>query len=114
MSITIKRIYEPCDKADGYRILVDRLWPRGIKKENAKIDTWLKEIGPSTDLRKWFDHQPDRWLPFVKKYHAELEKTDALETLRDLIRKHKKITLLYGSKEELYNQATALKEFLER
>ena len=111
--IKIKRAYEPFEKPDGYRILVDRLWPRGIKKENAHIDVWIKEVAPSTDLRKWFDHDPDKWEDFKKKYKAELaDKQDILKEIRSLEREHKKILLLYSSKEERLNNAIVLKEVL--
>jgi len=76
--ILIKRIYAPFEKSDGLRILVDRLWPRGIKKENAKIDAWLKEVAPSASLRKWFNHDPENWNEFVKRYKAELKQSQAL------------------------------------
>jgi uncharacterized protein YeaO (DUF488 family) len=113
MSIAIKRIYEPYATTDGYRILVDRLWPRGIKKQNAPIDLWLKDIAPSAALRKWFNHEPEKWQAFVKKYHAELKDSNAVLTeLRAIFRKHKKITLLYSAKDELHNQAIALQQFL--
>src|SRR5579872_1792207 len=112
MAIRIKRIYEPAAKADGYRILVDRLWPRGIKKEEAHVDRWLKEVAPSTELRNWFQHDPDKWKQFCTKYKAELKDSAALKDLHDLVREHKEVTLLYGAKDEEHNQALALKEFI--
>ena len=112
MTIKIKRIYEPSEKSDGYRLLVDRLWPRGIKKETAQIDQWLKEISPSTELRKWFNHEPEKWQEFARRYHAELEKSAVLEVLIALIVKHATITLLYAAKDEDHNQAVALKQFI--
>ncbi|GAA4315105.1 DUF488 domain-containing protein [Compostibacter hankyongensis] len=114
MSVTIKRIYEPASTADGYRILVDRLWPRGLKKEAAHIDEWLKEVAPSADLRKWFNHEPEKWPQFVKKYRTELGGSDAFETLLTRIKAHKRVTLLYGAKDERHNQAAALKEFIKQ
>lgn len=112
--IKIKRIYEEAEKDDGMRILVDRLWPRGIKKEKAKIDLWLKDIAPSTDLRKAFNHEPEKWGEFCKLYHKELSlKKDLVQSLVDTIQKNK-VTLLYGAKDEKFNNAVALKEYLER
>ena|SRR5689334_23818713 len=113
MSIAIKRVYEPFSKADGYRILVDRLWPRGLKKEDAHVDLWLKEVAPSTALRKWFNHEPEKWKSFLSKYKAELKGSAALEELQALRKQHKTITLLYGAKDEQHNQAVALKQFSE-
>lgn len=113
MSIAIKRVYEPFSKADGYRILVDRLWPRGIKKEDAHVDLWLKEVAPSTALRKWFNHEPEKWRSFLSKYKAELKESAALEELQALRKQHKTVTLLYGAKDEQHNQAVALKQFSE-
>jgi len=108
MSVAIKRIYEPAAKQDGYRVLVDRLWPRGIRKEDAQADMWLKEIAPSAALRKWFGHEPEKWETFVERYHAELKDSPALETLKALLKEHKKITLLYGARDEVHNNAQAL------
>jgi uncharacterized protein YeaO (DUF488 family) len=110
--IKIKRIYEPHAANDGYRVLVDRLWPRGIKKETAKINVWMKEVAPSTELRKWFNHEPEKWKSFLVKYKTELEHSSSFAELKTLSEKHKTITLLYGSKDEQYNQAIALKGFL--
>ena len=112
-TIKIKRVYEPSEKSDGYRILVDRLWPRGLKKENADIDQWVKEVAPSTALRKWFDHDAEKWTQFIAKYRAELKGSAAYEELIAVVKKHKIVTLLYGAKNEEYNQAVALKKFLE-
>lgn len=109
--IRIKRVYEPVDKQDGFRILVDRLWPRGLSKESAAIDLWFKEIAPSTELRKWFNHDPDKWPEFQKRYKAELKAKQALvKELRALQKKQHTVTLLYGAKEERFNQAVVLKE----
>lgn len=112
MAIRIKRIYEPFKKADGYRILVDRLWPRGIKKEEAHIDKWLKDVAPSTTLRKWFGHDPGKWKEFITRYEKELKGAPALDELKEDIRKHKTVTLLYGAKDEEHNQAVALAKLL--
>ena len=113
-SIALKRIYEAPSKDDGYRILVDRIWPRGVSKEDAKLDEWEKEIAPSTELRKWFDHIPERYEDFRKKYFDELEsKQEMVDKLKAII-KVKKVTLLYGAKNEEMNQAVVLKEFLTK
>ena len=113
MVIKTKRIYEPATKTDGYRILVDRLWPRGMKKEAAQIDEWMKEVAPSTALRKWFNHEPEKWEEFVTKYKAELQDADAFKVLLAAVAGHKTVTLLYAAKDELYNQAIALSNFLK-
>jgi uncharacterized protein YeaO (DUF488 family) len=112
--ILVKRVYEPATKSDGFRVLVDRLWPRGLSKENAHIDLWLREIGPSTTLRKWFKHDPDRWTEFRRRYHAELkEKSALLATIRARA-KTRPVTLLYSAKDEQHNQAIALRSFLSK
>jgi uncharacterized protein YeaO (DUF488 family) len=112
MQIAIKRAYDPADKKDGYRILVDRLWPRGIKKEAAEIDQWLKEVAPSTKLRTWFGHDPAKWKEFKKRYWEELKDNEAWEELQALAKEKKKITLVYAAKDEEYNQAVVLEELL--
>ena len=112
MAIKIKRIYEPFAESDGYRILVDRLWPRGIKTKDAHIDEWMKEVAPSVVLRKWFDHDPGKWMQFIEKYQAELKGSSFLEKLISLTKKHKVITLVYSAKNEQNNQAVALKQFI--
>jgi uncharacterized protein YeaO (DUF488 family) len=109
-----KRIYDKPSKADGYRILVDRLWPRGIKKEKAHIDKWLKDIAPSNDLRKWFNHEPEKWKQFISKYAKEIKGSAALLELKEDITKHKTVTLLFGAKDQEHNQAIALKEILNK
>ncbi|HZW70787.1 MAG TPA: DUF488 domain-containing protein [Hanamia sp.] len=112
MNIQLKRIYEPYSKEDGYRILVDRLWPRGFTKEKAALDLWLKEIAPSTELRKWFGHDPEKWKEFQKKYRIELKQNkEALDRLMDYIKKGK-VTLLYGAKDEEHNEAQVIKDFI--
>lgn len=109
--LSIKRVYEDSTAEDGYRILIDRLWPRGLSKEKAAVDLWLKEISPSTELRKWFGHDPDKWKEFRKKYKDEIKANkEASEELKDAIKKHKKVTLVYGAKEERYNDAVVLQE----
>jgi uncharacterized protein YeaO (DUF488 family) len=111
--IVIKRIYESLSKNDGYRVLVDRIWPRGISKEDAQLDDWAKEIAPSDELRKWFDHDPDKFNEFKTRYKKELEYHK--DKLDKLVRKstEKKVTLLYGAKDQEHNQAVVLKEVLE-
>lgn len=109
----IKRIYESPVKTDGYRILVDRLWPRGIKKEAAELDEWNKEIAPTADLRKWFDHKSAHFEAFSAQYREELKtKTPELDRLRNLARK-KTVTLLYAAKDKQVNHAVILKDILE-
>ncbi len=111
--IKIKRIYDPPAPDDGFRILVDRLWPRGLSKDKAKVDLWLKEISPTHELRKWYAHDPKKWLAFKTKYFEEIrDQKGAL----DLISKKARggtVTFLYSSKEEKLNNAVALKEFLQ-
>jgi len=106
-----KRVYEPAAKDDGYRVLVDRLWPRGLTKEKAGVDLWLKEVAPSSELRNWFKHDPEKWPEFQKRYRAELSQA-GLESLRKLEKQHKKVTLLYGAKSGERNQAVALLNIL--
>ena len=111
--LKIKRIYDPRSRDDGKRILVDRLWPRGIKKDEAKIDEWLKDIAPSDALRKWFAHDPDRWPAFREKYRKELkDKKDIVDRLRKDAKKGK-ITLLFSAKDRDHNNAAALKDVIE-
>ncbi len=113
--IKIKRTYEEPSKDDGYRILVDRLWPRGISKDVAKVDLWLKEISPSNELRKWFLHDPKRWERFKSKYRDELkEKTELILELKKIEKEKKTITLLYSAKDEQHNNAIALSEILKK
>jgi len=112
MSIAVKRIYEPAAKSDGFRMLVDRLWPRGISKAKAKIDRWLPDVGPSTALRQWFNHEPARWTEFCRRYHAELKKKTELVAELKAQAKKGTVTLVYSAKNERHNQAVALKSFL--
>ena len=102
--IAIKRIYEDASEKDGYRILVDRLWPRGVSKEEAKLDEWLKDIAPSTALRKWFDHIEERFPEFSKRYQAELDLKKEEITKLKTIAKRQQVTLLYSAKNEKFNQ----------
>lgn len=111
--IKLKRIYEKADKSDGYRILVDRLWPRGVSKEKANLDLWLKEIAPSTELRQWFGHDPKKWPEFQKKYKAEIATNKAtFNQLGQIAKKEKQLTLLYAAKDEMHNEAVVIKELL--
>lgn len=113
--IKLKRAYEKASKEDGFRILIDRLWPRGMSKEKEHLDLWLKDIAPSTELRKEFGHDPKKWNSFIKKYSKELEdKEDIIKQIKALERKHKTITFVYGAKDEIHNNAIALKEFLKQ
>ncbi|MDZ4689297.1 MAG: DUF488 domain-containing protein [Planctomycetaceae bacterium] len=112
MTLALKRAYERPGARDGFRILVDRLWPRGVSKEAAAIDLWLKAIAPSTALRKWFGHDPAKWSQFRDRYFRELDANrDAVAELRKHAR-HRKVTLVYGAKDETHNQAVALKDYL--
>ena len=114
MAIDLKRAYDPPAKSDGRRILVDRVWPRGIARDDLRIDAWLKDLAPSTELRKWFGHDPAKWDEFRKRYARELEqRSDALE---ELVKKARAghITLVFGARDPEHNNAVALKEDLER
>jgi len=114
MAIKLKRVYEEPDSNDGIRILVERLWPRGLSKEKARVGIWLKEASPSTELRKWFDHDPTKWGEFKKRYYSELEKNpEALDPISNLPEKEN-ITFVFASKEEEFNNAVALKEYVEK
>lgn len=112
MKIKIKRVYEQPDTGDGKRILVDRLWPRGLTKEKASVDVWLKEIAPSTKLRKWFGHDPAKWKEFQKRYKQELKSNnEQVLILKEEVKKGI-ATLVYGAKDEEHNEALVLKELL--
>jgi uncharacterized protein YeaO (DUF488 family) len=111
--IRIKRVYEPVESKDGTRILVDRLWPRGIAKKALRLDSWYRGVAPSNELRKWFNHDPARWDEFRKRYFTELDNNlTAWNSLSDLTRKGN-VTLLYSAKDERHNNAEALKDYLE-
>jgi uncharacterized protein YeaO (DUF488 family) len=112
--LKLKRVYESPHRDDGARILVDRLWPRGLTKEKAKVDLWLKEIAPSTELRKWFGHDPKKWRSFRGRYQTELKHhAGQLEVLRNKA-KAGTVTLIYGARDQEHNEALVLKQFLER
>jgi uncharacterized protein YeaO (DUF488 family) len=108
--LSIKRIYEPPEKGDGLRVLVDRLWPRGVRKEDAELDLWLKEVAPTPELRTWFGHEPERFEEFSDRYRAELEENPALDELLDAARGAKKVTLLYGARDPGCNHAVVLRD----
>ncbi|WP_125544683.1 DUF488 domain-containing protein [Levilactobacillus lindianensis] len=115
MAIKCERIYTKPADLNGYRVLVDRLWPRGISKVNAQLASWEKEMGPTTELRKWFNHEPEKFPEFKKRYVAEIEANEALPAFLDLIAEQlpdQDVILLYGAKDEEHNQAIILKEFL--
>ena len=116
MTVGIKRVYEPASRTDGTRVLVDRLWPRGLTKVKAAVDEWLRDLAPSDELRRWYHARPDHWQDFRKKYLKELtqpEAEDSLLQLYQLARKRKRVTLLFGSKNETSNNAVVLKELLD-
>jgi uncharacterized protein YeaO (DUF488 family) len=114
VTIRVKRIYEEPEAQDGMRVLVDRLWPRGLKKEDAALDAWIKDIAPSNELRKWYQHEKAKWPEFKKRYFKELgAQAESVGRLKQMLVSGK-VTLLYSSKEEKLNNAVALKEFLER
>ncbi len=113
MSIQLKRAYEEASDKDGYRVLVDRLWPRGLSKDKAKIDLWLKEIAPSSKLRQWYRHEPEKWGEFRKRYFHELDtQPHVVKELAEHV-KHQQVTLVYSARNEDINNAVALKLYLE-
>lgn len=112
--IKLKRVYDPTSKEDGFRILVDRLWPRGIKKEDLNVDLWLKDVAPSSELRKWFSHDPAKWAEFQKKYIHELEEDpSSLTPIIDALKKGP-VTLIYAAHDTEHNHALCLKHFIEK
>ncbi|HEY5337609.1 MAG TPA: DUF488 domain-containing protein [Rhizomicrobium sp.] len=110
--IRIKRVYDPPDKDDGARVLVDRLWPRGLRKESAAVTLWLKEIAPSSELRKWFGHAPARWTEFSRRYRAELAHNEEAVAHLDALLARGPVTLVYGAHDTEHNQALVLVEYL--
>lgn len=113
MSIAIKRVDEPPNKSDGYRVLVERVWPRGLKKEDAALDLWAKDLAPSASLRKWFGHDPARWESFRHRYAGELDSRSSFwQSLAVQAERHR-VTLVYGARDEEHNQALALKMYLD-
>jgi uncharacterized protein YeaO (DUF488 family) len=115
-AVRIKRAYDEPDTADGYRVLVDRLWPRGVRKDALVIDAWMKDLGPSHELRRWFGHDPARWNGFATRYRGELRREPAAGLVAELAVRasHRRVTLVYGSKDELHNQAVVLQEAIEQ
>ncbi len=113
MPIFLKRAYNKASPEDGKRILVERLWPRGLRKEEAKIDEWLKDLAPTPELRKWYSHDPSKWAEFKKRYWKELDAK--IDLIGNLVKetKEKKVTFVFGSKEEKLNSAAVLKEYIE-
>lgn len=112
-TVHVKRVYEDAAAADGYRVLVDRVWPRGVSKDRAQVDEWDKEAAPSTSLRKWFGHQPERFEEFARRYREELAGSEALRKLRDITAEHDIVTLVYSAKDEEHNQAVVLAGLLQ-
>lgn len=112
--LQLKRAYDPRSASDGKRVLVERLWPRGLAKARAEVDLWLKDVAPSPELRKWFGHDPSKWLQFRRKYWKELKgRGEAIDVLRRMARDGT-LTLVYAARDEQHNSALALKDFLER
>ncbi|MGJ0424543.1 DUF488 domain-containing protein [Methylocystis sp.] len=114
--IALKRVYEQAEAEDGTRVLVDRLWPRGLRKDTADIDLWAKDIAPSNTLRRWFGHKPERWEEFAKRYRAELAASEGqpqVEALRAISRK-RRVTLLYAARDEWMNNAVVLRDYLRK
>jgi uncharacterized protein YeaO (DUF488 family) len=112
MKLRIKRVYDNPAKDDGTRILVDRLWPRGLTKQKARVDVWLKDIAPSTELRKWFAHDPEKWYEFITKYKMELDENNDQTAILKQYLKQGPVTLVYGARDELHNEALVLKQLL--
>lgn len=115
MTIKVKRVYEPESEDDGYRLLVDRLWPRGLTEETAGVDLWMRDVAPSTELRKWYGHEIDKWPEFRGRYEEELtHHGELLDLIRDIEQHRKTVTLLFGAKDEEHNEANVLAEVLKR
>lgn len=112
--IQLKRAYDPVSAEDGYRILVERLWPRGLTKEKAAVDLWLKEIAPSPELRKWFGHDPEKWKEFSRRYREELDdNTEAVSQLRQVLKKEDTVTFVYAARDTEHNSALLLRDYLK-
>ena len=112
--VDIKRVYEQAADEDGVRILVDRLWPRGVSKERAALSGWLKEVAPSPDLRRWWHHDPDRFEDFARRYRTELKDNPALEDLLSIVREHDRTTLVYAAKDPAVNHALILRDYIRQ
>ncbi|MFZ0320640.1 MAG: DUF488 family protein [Candidatus Sulfotelmatobacter sp.] len=116
MPVAVKRVYEPVSRSDGARVLVDRLWPRGLRKDDVALEEWLRDLAPSNELRKWFHARPEQWMMFRKRYLKELARPEAVEDFKKLYalaHKRKRVTLLYASKNEEHNNAVVLKDLLD-
>lgn len=114
MRLSIKRAYELPEEGDGYRILIDRIWPRGLSKKELELDLWMKTIAPSTALRKWFNHETSKWDQFKERYEKELsENTEDVEIIKQLMHKHENVSLIYAAKDKAHNQAVILQNFLK-
>jgi uncharacterized protein YeaO (DUF488 family) len=116
MAIQLKRVYDPPEETDGERLLVDRLWPRGVRKDAAHLSAWLKELAPSEELRRWFAHDPSRWLEFQERYRAELQAPEKEHMIQELARKagQGKITLIFAAHDAVHNNAVVLKTAIAR
>ncbi len=112
--VDIKRVYEQAADEDGVRILVDRLWPRGVSKERAALSGWLKDVAPSPDLRRWWHHDPDRFEDFARRYRTELDENPALEDLLSIVREHDRTTLVYAAKDPAVNHALILRDYIRQ
>ena len=112
--VDIKRVYEQAADEDGVRILVDRLWPRGVSKERAALSGWLKDVAPSPDLRRWWHHDPDRFEDFARRYRTELDDNPALEDLLSIVREHDRTTLVYAAKDPAVNHAQILRDYIRQ
>jgi DNA-3-methyladenine glycosylase len=112
--VSIKRIYDRPTKLDGFRVLVDRLWPRGVSREKAALDAWLKDVAPSSELRTWFGHEPERFPEFTARYEAELENNPAVAELKNMLNDHRQVTLLYAASDPDVNHAKVLLAFLQK
>lgn len=112
--VHVRSVRDEPAKGDGYRVLVDRLWPRGVSKADAAVDEWIKEVGPSTELRKWFGHDPERFEEFAERYEAELEGSQAWQQLQQIVADHGRVTLLFGAADHEHNQAVVLRDLLTR
>jgi uncharacterized protein YeaO (DUF488 family) len=112
--IAIKRAYDPPSPSDGFRVLVDRIWPRGVKREEAKIDLWLKDVAPTTDLRKWFGHDSVKWPGFEDRYRAELAGNAGFDELLAIVRQHKQVTLVFAARDTAHNNAVVLQALCKK
>jgi uncharacterized protein YeaO (DUF488 family) len=112
--VRVRRVYDPPEPADGFRVLVDRLWPRGLTKEAARVDLWARELAPSHGLRRWFGHDPSRWEEFRRRYREELQRPEVQEALAELVKRARggNVTLLFGARDERHNNAVVLAEVL--